>query len=414
MYVTNRVQRIRKFTIPEQWNYVPTQKNPADLATRPILADNLKDRLWFSGPQGFLDEAYLLTDNSYPLVNPVKDKELRPTQDPCILKTSISTDPTGLGSHRFQRFSNWRSLIRAIAFLILHIRNRSGKINQYRNDIRVKTVELNEEVTTMIIRTVQRDIYAKEISHLEQGRIMAGTTIGSLDPYLDDKNILRVGGGIRNSCIEVTQKHPILIPGNHHIAKLLISYYHKQVHHQGRHFTAGAVRQAGYRITGAKRLISSLIFRCVQSPNLRGPLEHQKMSDLPKDRLEPGPPFTNVGLDVFGPWNIVARRTRGGCAQSKRWAVLFSCLTTRAAHIELIAEMSSSAFINALRRFISIRGEVKLYRSDRGTNFVGATEDLGIQAINVEDRQMTTSSRQEVHGYLTPLVPPTWEGHGNV
>lgn len=52
-------------------------------------------------------------------------------------------------------------------------------MNQYRNDIRVKTVELYEEVTTMIIRTVQRDIYAKEISHLEQGRIMAGTTIGS-------------------------------------------------------------------------------------------------------------------------------------------------------------------------------------------------------------------------------------------
>lgn len=68
--------------------------------------------------------------------------------------------------------------------------------------------------------------------------------------------------------------------------------------------------------------------------------------------------------------------------------MLFSCLTTRAVHIELIAEMSTSAFINALCRFISIRGKVKLYRSDRGTNFVGATEDLGIQAINVDDRQM--------------------------
>lgn len=112
------------------------------------------------------------------------------------------------------------------------------------------------------------------------------------------------------------------------------------------------------------------------------------MSDLPKDRLEPGPPFTNVRLDVFGPWNIVTRRTRGGSAQSKKWAVLFSCLTTRAVHIELIAEMSSSTIINALRRFISIRGEVKLYRSDRGSNVAGATEDLGIQAINVEDQQM--------------------------
>lgn len=213
VYVANRVQRIRKSTIPEQWKYVPTHKNPADLATRPILADNLKDSLWYSGPQGFLDEAYLLTDNSYPLVNQVKDKELRPTQDPCLLKTSISTDPTGLGSHRFQIFSNWRSLIRAIAFLILHIRNRSGKMNQYRNDIRVKTVELYEEVTTMIIRTVQRDMYAKEISHLEQGRIMAGATIGSLDPYLDDKNILRVGGRIRNSCFEEHRNTQFLFLG---------------------------------------------------------------------------------------------------------------------------------------------------------------------------------------------------------
>lgn len=84
-------------------------------------------------------------------------------------------------------------------------------------------------------------MYAKKISHLEQGRTMAGTPIGFFDPYFDDKNIVRVGGRIRNSCIEVTQKHPILIPGNHHIAKLLISNYHEQVHHQGRHFTAGAV-----------------------------------------------------------------------------------------------------------------------------------------------------------------------------
>lgn len=197
---------------------------------------------------------------------------------------------------------------------------------------------------------------------------MTWTTIGSMDPYLDDNSILRVGGRVRNSCIEVTQKHPILIPGNHHITKFLISYYHEQLHHQGRHFTAGAVRQAGYWITGVKRLIhvSSLRFRCVQCRKLRGPLEHQKMSDLPKDRLESGPPFTDVGLDVFGPWNIVTRRTRGRSARFKRWALLFSRLTTRTVHIELKAEMSSSAFINALRRFISIRGEVKLYRSDRG------------------------------------------------
>eukprot|EP00105_Crassostrea_gigas_P022480 XP_011442016.1 PREDICTED: uncharacterized protein LOC105338534 [Crassostrea gigas] len=114
------------------------------------------------------------------------------------------------------------------------------------------------------------------------------------------------------------------------------------------------------------------------------------MADLPLDRLTPGPPFTSVGLDVFGPWPVVTRKTRGGSAQNKRWAVLFSCLTTRAVHIEVIEDMSSSCFINALRRFVALRGPVKLFRSDKGTNFIGAVNDLNVNAINVEDKMVQT------------------------
>ena len=102
------------------------------------------------------------------------------------------------------------------------------------------------------------------------------------------------------------------------------------------------------------------------------------MADLPPDRLSTDPPFTNVGMDVFGPWNVTARRTRGGQAESKRWAVLFTCLSVRAIHIEVIQSMDSSCLINALRRFQAIRGPVKHLRSDRGTNFIGASKELGI------------------------------------
>ena len=69
-------------------------------------------------------------------------------------------------------------------------------------------------------------------------------------------------------------------------------------------------------------------------------------------------------------------------------AVLFTCLCIRAIHIEVIEELSSSAFINALRRFVAIRGKVKQFRSDRGTNFVGSTDDLQIDAINVENEHV--------------------------
>lgn len=95
---------LRNLQFLSNGNKCQRKRTHADLATRPILADNLKDSLWYSGPQEFLDDAYLLTDYSHPLMNPVKDKELRPTQVLCILKTNISTYPTGLVSHRFQSF----------------------------------------------------------------------------------------------------------------------------------------------------------------------------------------------------------------------------------------------------------------------------------------------------------------------
>lgn len=108
------------------------------------------------------------------------------------------------------------------------------------------------------------------------------------------------------------------------------------------------------------------------------------MVDLSCDRMEPGPPFTFVGIDTFGPWPIVFRKTRGGQSNQNRWAILFTCLVSRAVHFELVEQLSSFSFINALRRFVAVRGPVKQYRSDRGTNFVGAASELSIDAHFVE------------------------------
>ncbi|XP_068756139.1 uncharacterized protein [Montipora capricornis] len=100
------------------------------------------------------------------------------------------------------------------------------------------------------------------------------------------------------------------------------------------------------------------------------------MADLPSDRTETPPPFTNVGCDVFGPWNIQTRRLRGGAINSKRWGLVFTCLNSRAIHIEVLESMDASAFICALRRFLSVRGPTARIRCDRGSNFVGAKTEL--------------------------------------
>ncbi|XP_057699014.1 uncharacterized protein LOC130920115 [Corythoichthys intestinalis] len=114
------------------------------------------------------------------------------------------------------------------------------------------------------------------------------------------------------------------------------------------------------------------------------------MAELPEDRLSTDPPFTNVGLDVFGPWSVTVRKTRGANADAKRWAVIFTCMSTRAIHIEVIESMDTSSFINALRRFFAIRGGAKLLRSDCGTNFVSACKELQIDKLGCHNDKIGT------------------------
>jgi hypothetical protein len=98
------------------------------------------------------------------------------------------------------------------------------------------------------------------------------------------------------------------------------------VRHQGRHITEGKVRSAGLWITGLKRLVCSVISKCVLCRRFHGNITTQKMSDLPEERLKSCPPFTYVGVDCFGPWDIVTRRTRGGSVVNTNcWNSEFFC-----------------------------------------------------------------------------------------
>ncbi|KAI3374627.1 hypothetical protein L3Q82_021202, partial [Scortum barcoo] len=241
------------------------------------------------------------------------------------------------------------------------------------------TAEQLSKAETLIISCVQRETYREEFDCLAGGKtIPKGSPIRKLDPYMDEEGLLRIGGRLKHAALDVREQFPVVIPARSHIGKLLVRHYHEKVKHQGRVFTEGSIRTAGYWIIGAKRCINSILSKCVVCKKLCGRTAEQKMADLPPDRLSTEPPFTYVGLDVFGPWIVTTRRTRGGQVNSKRWAVLFTCMTTRAVHIELIESMETSSFINALRRFFALRGPVKQIRSDcmSGTNFTGACKEL--------------------------------------
>ncbi|XP_056458730.1 uncharacterized protein LOC130392274 [Gadus chalcogrammus] len=379
VYVSNRVEHIRKFSSPNQWHYIPTGQNRADVATRPVHAALLTSTR--AGSPGFLllpSKEDIPLETPFSLVDPDSDAEVRSHLTTC-------TSPN-LGSQRFEQFSTWQSLIRAIATLI-HITevirsstttgnkeckgwHQCSKAHASDNLLKAKQV---------IIRCVQKETYPTEMSCLQQGiSIPNDSPLRKLDPVLDCDGLLRIGGRLQRSRLTAEEKHPLIVPGRSHVGALLTSYYHRRVEHQGRIFKEGAIRADGIWMVGAKRCIAKLLHKCVTCNKLRGKTAEQKMANLPPDRLSTEPPFTNVGIDVFGPWSISTRRTRGGAANSKRWAVIFTCLSVRAVHIELSEAMDTSSFINALGRFLAIRGPVKLIRSDCGTNFKGACKELQV------------------------------------
>ena len=95
------------------------------------------------------------------------------------------------------------------------------------------------------------------------------------------------------------------------------------------------------------------------------------MADFPLERLaNQSPPFTNTGVDYFGPFYVALHRNI-----EKRWAFLFTCLTTRAVHIEVGPSMDASSCVMGLEWFVSRRGTPAIIWSDNST-FVGAEKEL--------------------------------------
>ena len=94
-------------------------------------------------------------------------------------------------------------------------------------------------------------------------------------------------------------------------------------------------------------------------------------ANLPEERLDASTTFTSVGVDYFTPFTVkIARRNE------KQWCCLFTYLTVRAVHIEVVPKLDTDSCLNAIMRFIARRGKPSTIISDNGTNFVGAEREF--------------------------------------
>ena len=139
----------------------------------------------------------------------------------------------------------------------------------------------------------------------------------------------------------------------------------------GREYVMTLLRKT-YWIIGGNSTCRKLLRNCVTCRKVNGRPGVQLMSELPVTRIDGDvPPFTHTGLDCFGPFAVSLGRK-----SYKRYGVIFTCMSSRAVHIEVASNLSTDSFINSLRRFICRRGNVRTITCDNGTNFVGAAKEL--------------------------------------
>ena len=144
-------------------------------------------------------------------------------------------------------------------------------------------------------------------------------------------------------------RHPIILPKKGIVTRLILDFCHKKTQHQGWGMTLNEIRTNGYWIMSASKVVARHITDCVICRRMRRPLEEQRMADLPAERVEPSPPFSYTGIDCFGPFY-----TKHGRRESKRYGLLCTCLSSRAIHLEMLEDLTTDAFLNALRYFIAL------------------------------------------------------------
>ena len=259
--------------------------------------------------------------------------------------------------------------------------------------------------TTIIIKEIQSRSYPEEFlafkDDVKDNKRLVHSKLLKLDPFIDSKGLLRVGGRLKNAPIAYDHKFPIILPEHHHVTQLILRDTHERELHSGNQATLCAVRQT-YWPVGGRNLIRKLIHSCVKCTRVKPKLSNQKMGNLPVQRLQPVRPFYISGVDYAGPFLIKEGKTRK-MRKVKAYIALFICFSTKAIHLELVGDLTSDSFLGCMKRFIARRGNVAEIFSDNGTNFTGA-ERLMFESFRSNLPEHVSNNKTKFH-FIPPRSP---------
>lgn len=405
-FVANRVKMICEIIPKDRWRYVKSKENPADCASRSLTACHLADHsLWWQGPTWL---PHYNHENNPENISYTTTEDLRKRN---LVNTVTADYSNSIIKQLLEKCSTYRKLIRVLAYVMKFTDTLVCK-KKCENYLTLQELKRANET---LIKHVQKEHFFKEISKLENGEPLSKKSqILNLNPILDAHGILRIGGRLKHSNINFEMKHPIIIPNKSKLADLIIEESHKLVFHGGVKMTTGFIRQK-YWILGGNRATKKRLRMCVKCKRNDPILQHQLMGDLPPSRLNPSRPFYHTGVDYTGHVLVKANKGRG-IKTTKGYVAVFVCMVTKAIHLEIVSELTASAFIAALRRMAARRGVPGHIYSDQGTNFIGANRILKQEISEIaktlsSQKNLSTISEMNIEWHFNA---PSWPSAGGL
>lgn len=396
-FVANRVMKIKEVLQENQWYYVNTKNNPADLASRPINPSQmLKEEgdLWFNGPT-FARERKLCPEQAK-FYTKVDEKKVI---------AAVNVQKRNDLVEQCEKFSTWTKTVRVMAY-VLRMKQILNRIKQRKTSKATEKLTWGEQLgakecsnaETLIIKLYQQQEYSNEIDAIKEGGNYKSGKLNKLTPFLDQNGILRVGGRLEEAkFITYNEKHPIILPPMYKmeitsdtnerkssLSRKIVDWAHLSTLHGGELKTQTFLKQK-FHIPNGRNSIRYAIHRCMICSIHRAKSFTQRMGNLPKECVNPAPPFYHTTMDYAGPIPIKFGSGRGRkpkdddvktIIKTKAWIAIFVCRLTGAYHIEVVSELTAEACVEAFKRFISTRGLPKTVISDNAGNYVKAAKML--------------------------------------
>ncbi|XP_041673673.1 uncharacterized protein LOC121529782 [Drosophila eugracilis] len=244
----------------------------------------------------------------------------------------------------------------------------------------------------------------------EKRPVSASSPVQNLNPFMDSQGLMRACGRVTSSeLLQYDERHPIILPYDCHLSRLLVQFTHRITLHGGNQLMIRLIR-AKFCIPRVRNLIKSVVYACKVCDIHKKKLQTQLMGELPKERTSFSRPFTYTGVDYAGPFEI-KNYTGRACLITKGYVLVFVCFSTKAIHLEPTSDLTTEKFLAAFARFVSRRGCPRQVQSDNGKTFVGAAALLSCDFLQSLKGAVTGAySHQQLLWHFIPPGAPHMGG----